>query len=411
MVAQTYGIYESMNCTKKKGGRNMGRKAVLIVLDGVGVGALPDAGRYGDAGAHTLGHVLARRPTPLPNLWKLGLANIQGSELPAPAPEPTGCFGSMVERSPGKDTTTGHWELCGAVLDQPFPTFPEGFPEAFMRAFEDAIGRETLGNYAASGTEILETLGARHMETGRPIVYTSADSVFQIAAHEAVIPPEELYHLCETARAMLTGPLGVGRVIARPFVGEPGAFTRTSRRRDFSLTPPPTALDALSGAGFTTYGVGKIEDIFCHRGLTQSDHAAGNPACIQATLEAMEQDFDGLVFTNLVDYDMLYGHRNDVAGFAAALAAFDAALPQIIAGMGKEDLLILTADHGCDPTHPGTDHTREHAPLLIYSKALRGGADLGVRDTFADVAATVLAFFGVPQPPSLAGASMLGELR
>lgn len=388
----------------------MGKKMVLIVLDGVGIGALPDAARYGNAGAHTLGHVMARRPA-LDNLWRLGLANIAESALADPVATPEACYGRMRERSPGKDTTTGHWEICGAVLEQPFPVFHDGFPTGFVSRFETAIGRETLGNYASSGTEILEALGPRHIATGRPIIYTSADSVLQIAAHEEVIPIEELYRICATAREMLTGPLAVGRVIARPFEGRPGAFVRTGRRRDFSLAPPLTVLDALSAAGLTTYGVGKIEDIFCHRGLTRSNHAAGNPACLQATLEAMEEDFDGLVFTNLVDYDMLYGHRNDAEGFYTALAAFDRALPDIIARMNERDLLILTADHGCDPGHPGTDHTREHIPLIIYGKTLRGGADLGTRETFADIAATALDFFGVPRQAALAGTSMLPLLR
>ena len=385
----------------------MGKKAILIVLDGVGIGALPDAALYGDEGAHTLGHVLRKRPVPLPNLWRMGLANIEGSMLPDPLPRPEGCYGRMRERSPGKDTTTGHWELGGAVLTRQFPTFPDGFPQEFVRRFAAAIGRETLGNYAASGTEILEILGAKHMATGRPIIYTSADSVFQIAAHEEIIPLEELYRICGIARELLDGPLAVGRVIARPFVGHPGSYTRTGNRRDFSLTPPATMLDALEDAGLTTCGVGKIEDIFARRGLTLIDHAAGNPACIEATLRAMREDFEGLVFTNLVDYDMLYGHRNDARGFAAALAAFDAALPDLITGMSEGDLLILTADHGCDPTYPGTDHTREYVPLILYQKASRGGVDLGTRDTFADVAATILAFFGVPQPGAIAGTSML----
>ena len=388
----------------------MHKKLILIVLDGAGIGALPDAAQYGDVGAHTLRHVLAHRPK-LENLWRLGLANIQESGLCGPLNSPEACFGRMRERSPGKDTTTGHWEICGAALDQPFPVFPNGFPADFVRGFEAAIGHETLGNYAASGTEILGQLGEDHLATGKPIVYTSADSVFQIAAHEDICPVEELYRYCEIAREMLTGPLAVGRVIARPFTGAPGAFARTSRRKDFSLLPPRNLLDALSAAGICTYGIGKIEDIFCHRGLTKSNHAAGNPACIQATLEAMAQDFTGLIFTNLVDFDMLYGHRNDIEGFYDALAAFDGALPGLIAAMGAEDLLVLTADHGCDPGHPGTDHTREHVPLIVYGKTLRGGVDLGTRDTFADIAAIALDFFKVQQDQAIAGASALPLLR
>ncbi len=379
------------------------RKVVLIVLDGVGIGALPDAAQYGDAGAHTLAHVLNQCPTELPNLWRLGLANIAGSDLPAPADKPAAAYARMAERSPGKDTTTGHWEMSGVVLRQAFPTFPDGFPADFIAHYEAAIGTTTLGNYAASGTQIIEQLGEQHMATGCPIVYTSADSVFQIAAHEGIVPIDQLYRFCEIARDMLTGPLGVGRVIARPFEGQPGAFTRTSRRRDFSLMPPRTMLDALSEAGYATYGVGKIEDIFCHKGLTSSNHAAGNPACIEATLAAMAETDSGLIFTNLVDYDMVYGHRNDVAGFAQALHAFDSALPRIEALLGEQDVLIITADHGVDPTHPGTDHTREHIPLLVYGKALPGGIDLGTRDTYADIAATILECFGLPE--RLAGTS------
>lgn len=389
----------------------MGKRVILIVLDGAGIGALPDAAAYNDDGAHTLGHVLTQHPVPLPNLWEMGLANITGSTLSDPVRCPQASFGRMCERAPGKDTTTGHWEMSGAVLKEPFPTFPDGFPGQFIRDFEQVIGRETLGNYAASGTAILESLGAEHLATGKPIVYTSADSVFQIAAHEGIISTQLLYEMCEIARGLLTGPLAVGRVIARPFIGEPGGFVRTANRRDFSLMPPRTMLDVIAEAGMTTYGVGKIEDIFCHRGLTRSDHAAGNPACIEATLRAMEEEFDGLIFTNLVDYDMLFGHRNDAKGFAEALAAFDRALPDIVAHMGVQDLLVITADHGCDPTHPGTDHTREHVPVMVYNKALCGGVDLGTRGSFADIAATTLAYLGVPKPPEVAGVSMLDQLR
>jgi len=385
---------------------NTDKKLILIVLDGAGIGALPDAALYGDAGSHTLSHVLARRPK-LQNLWRLGLANIDGSALEGPVNMPVACYGRMRERSPGKDTTTGHWEICGVVLDHPFPLFPNGFPAEFMQRYEAAIGRGTLGNYPASGTAILNDLGATHITTGEPIIYTSADSVFQIAAHEGICPPDELYRYCTIARKMLAGPLGVGRVIARPFIGTPGAFVRTGNRRDFSLTPPPTLLDAFSAAGFTTYGVGKIEDIFCQRGLSRSNHATGNPACIQAMLEAMKERFTGIIFTNLVDFDMLYGHRNDVKGFYDALAAFDDALPDIIAQMNEQDLLIITADHGCDPTHPGTDHTREYVPLIVYNKTFPCGKNLGTRNTFADIAATSLAFFGIPQKKALAGRSML----
>jgi len=294
-------------------------------------------------------------------------------------------------------------------LSRPFPTFPNGFPKDFIEAFERAIGRGTLGNKPASGTAILDELGEEHMKTGKLIVYTSADSVFQIAANEAIVPLEELYRYCEIAREMLKGELEVGRVIARPFVGEKaGAFRRTGGRRDFSAVPPETMLDLLSKNGKTVYAVGKIEDIFCMRGITKSNHAAGNAACMEAAFSAMNEDFDGLLFVNLVDFDMVFGHRRDVRGYAGALEAFDAQIPKIKAMMGDEDILILTADHGCDPCHTGTDHTREHVPLLVWGKRLREGVNLGVRDTYADLSATVLDYFGVAN--TLKGTSFLGEI-
>ena len=389
----------------------MSKKAVLIVLDSVGIGALPDAADYGDAGAHTLRHVITSCSPALPNLRRMGLYNIEGGDFGAPEPVTTAAYGRMREVSAGKDTTTGHWEIAGVQLRHAFPTFPDGFPADFIAAYEQAIGTKVLGNKPASGTAILDELGEEHLCTGCPIVYTSADSVFQIACNEAIVPVERLYALCETARGMLQGErLGVGRVIARPFVGEHrGGFTRTGRRRDFSLVPPRTMCDVLEEAGLTVYGVGKIEDIFAHKGITQSNHAAGNPACIAAMLEAMEADFDGLLFVNLVDYDMLYGHRNDVAGYAKALEAFDEQLPEIIGRLGEEDLLLITADHGCDPTHPGTDHTREYVPLLAYGRRLPGNRSLGTRGTYADIAASVLAFFGLEE--RLAGESFLNELK
>ena len=301
-------------------------------------------------------------------------------------------------------------EIAGVTLAKPFPTFPNGFPQDFIEKFEQAVGRGTLGNKPASGTAILDELGEEHLKTGKLIVYTSADSVFQIAANEAIVPLEELYRDCRIAREMLTGELEVGRVIARPFVGDhAGAFKRTGARRDFSAQPPTTMCDILAENGKTVYGVGKIEDIFDHRGITKSNHAAGNPACMQATFEAMHEDFDGLLFVNLVDFDMVYGHRRDVKGYAAALEAFDAQLPQIQAKMGEDDLLIITADHGCDPCHSGTDHTREHTPLLVWSKKMQGGANLGVRATYADISATVLDYFGLANP--LHGVSFLKELK
>ncbi len=373
------------------------KRVILTVLDGVGVGALPDAASYGDAGANTLAHVVAAAGPALPNMAKIGLGHIDGAGYPADK-HAKGAFGKARERSPGKDTTTGHWEMAGLTLTQPFPTYPGGFPKEVMDAFESAIGTKTLGNKPASGTEILVELGAEHLKTGYPIVYTSADSVFQIACHESVFPPQKLYGICETARRILTGKHAVGRVIARPFSGEPGNFVRTPRRRDFSLNPTgETLLDAVKAAGMQVLGVGKIEDIFNHRGLTKSNHAAGNPACIEALLSYMCEDFTGLLFTNLVDTDMVYGHRNDPAGYAQALSYFDSKLPEMLALMGPEDLMILTADHGVDPTFPGTDHTREHVPILCWHRGMNKLTDLGVRDTYADIAATVAEYLGLPQ--------------
>ena len=373
------------------------KRVFITVLDGAGAGWLPDAARYGDEGASTIAHVVERCHPALPNMARLGLGQIEPLGYPADAGA-VGAFGLCREMSAGKDTTTGHWEISGLRLEKPFPTFPNGFPREFLDRFEAAIGHPTIGNKAASGTAILDELGGEHMRTHAPIVYTSADSVFQIACHEEIFRREELYAFCQTAREMLQGDQGVGRVIARPFVGEPGHFTRTSGRRDFSLPPcGETLLDAVSAAGMQSLGVGKIEDIFDHRGLTGSNHAAGNPACIEAWLDYMKQPFEGICFTNLVDTDMLYGHRNDVQGFADALAYFDAKLPEMQALMGEDDLLIITADHGCDPTYPGTDHTREHIPLLVWHRRMTGLINLGTRPTYADIAATAAQWLGLPQ--------------
>ncbi len=374
------------------------KKAVLIVLDSVGAGCLPDAARYGDVGASTLEHVLQKERPALPNMAALGLGRIPNVPYRAD-PAVAGAYGRAAEVSAGKDTTTGHWEMTGLRLDTPFPTFPNGFPADFIAAFERAVGRGTLGNYASSGTVILDELGEEHMRTGKLIVYTSADSVFQIAAHEDVVPIDELYRICRAARALLTGPLAVGRVIARPFVGTgKGAFQRTGHRRDFSLEPTgETLLDALKAAGHDVIGVGKIEDIFCERGLTASNHAAGNPACIDAMLAEQKKDYHGLLFVNLVDFDSVYGHRNDAKGYAEALAYFDARLPELQALMGEDDLLMITADHGCDPTYPGTDHTREYIPILAWRRGMTGLTDLGTRATYADIAATLAEKFGLPQ--------------
>ena len=385
------------------------KRAIVIVLDSLGVGALPDAAAFGDEGSCTLGHIWERMPNlHIPHLRSLGIGRLMGEEEDALLPGAG--YGKMSERSRGKDTTTGHWEIAGVQLAQAFPTFPNGFPQDFIERFEKAVGRGTLGNKPASGTAILDELGEEHIRTGKLIVYTSADSVFQIAANEAVVPLEELYRDCQIARELLTGELEVGRVIARPFVGDhAGAFKRTGARRDFSAQPPQTMCDILKENGKTVYGVGKIEDIFDHHGITKSNHAAGNPACMQATFEAMDEDFDGLLFVNLVDFDMVYGHRRDVKGYAAALETFDAQLPEIQAKMGEDDLLMITADHGCDPCHSGTDHTREHTPLLVWSRKMQGGVNLGVRATYADISATVLDYFGLANP--LRGTSFLEELK
>lgn len=388
----------------------MNKKAILIVLDSVGIGALADAASYGDAGSDTLGHIIKTCNPYIPNMMQLGLGHIDEISFGSDVDAPTGSYGKMKEVSAGKDTTTGHWEIAGVQLARPFPTFPEGFPQDFIERFEKATGRGTLGNKPASGTAILDELGEEHIKTGKLIVYTSADSVFQIAANEAVVPVKELYRYCEIAREMLTGELEVGRVIARPFVGEKaGAFTRTGNRKDFSAVPPTTMLELLERSGKTVYAVGKIEDIFCLRGITKSNHAAGNAKCMEATFAAMQEDFDGLLFVNLVDFDMTYGHRRDVEGYAKALETFDSQIPQIQTMMGEEDILILTADHGCDPCHTGTDHTREHVPVLVWGKKLRGGVNLGIRETYADLSATVLDFFGVEN--TLKGISMLPEMK
>ena len=388
----------------------MKRKVILIVLDSVGIGALPDAAAYGDAGADTLGHILRNCNPQIPNLMCMGLANIDGASFPGAAEAPCASYARLREVSAGKDTTTGHWEIAGVHLPRPFPTFPNGFPEDFVKRFEQAVGRGTLGNKPASGTAILDELGEEHLRTGKLILYTSADSVFQLAANEEIVPLEELYRDCEIARSMLTGDLEVGRVIARPFVGtHAGAFRRTGGRRDFSAIPPETMCTLLERAGKTVYGIGKIEDIFCHRGITKSNHAAGNPACMEAMFAAMQEDFDGLLFVNLVDFDMLYGHRRDVQGYAAALEAFDAQLPRIQSLMQERDMLMITADHGCDPCHTGTDHTREHVPLLVWGAQIKPGVNLGTRDSYADISATVLDAFGLDNP--LKGESFLSQIR
>ena len=385
------------------------KRVVLVVLDGAGAGWQHDADKYGDVGANTLGHVIEQMHPDIPNLTELGLLKTIGMH-PADEDEPFGCYGTMLERAAGKDTTTGHWELAGLTLDKPFPTYPNGFPEDLIAAFEQETGMGVIGNKVASGTAIIEELGPKHIQTGKLIVYTSADSVFQIAAHEAIVPPTELWHICRIARRLLKGEHNVGRVIARPFIGNPGSFTRTGNRRDFSVDPVgKTLLDVLKGDGMDVLGVGTIEDIFNHRGLTQSNHAAGNKACTDAMVDFMKKDgWRGLLFANLVDTDMLYGHRNDVAGFARALEDFDRRLPEIMRLLGDDGMLIVTADHGCDPAYPTTDHTRERVPLLAWGLGLEEGVNLGERKTFADVSATILEALGSRQ--KLDGTSFYSEI-
>lgn len=376
------------------------KRVILLVLDGVGVGALPDADQYGDAGSDTLGHLSRAVPLRLPMLERWGLGRIDDLEGVAPVSGSIAHFGKMAERSSGKDTVIGHWEMMGVITPTPFPTYPNGFPPEVIGPYEAAIGRKVLGNKVASGTEIIKELGAEHLATGSPIVYTSADSVFQVAAHEAVIPPERLWEICRTARDLLKPPHQVARVIARPFIGEPGRFVRTDRRRDFSLAPPTeTLLDRLQTAKIPVIGVGKIEDIFSGRGISESVHTHDNNDGLDQTVRYMDRTDAGLIFTNLVDFDMLYGHRNDVVGYARALATLDRRLPEIVSKMRDGDRLILTADHGNDPLFPGTDHTREYVPLIVFQKEIRSGRDLGTRSTFADLGQTLAEIFGVGPLP------------
>lgn len=386
------------------------RRIALIVLDSVGIGELPDAAAFGDKGAHTLGHIAERVPSlALPNLEKLGLGHIAPLRNVGPVGEPAAYYGKMAAASVGKDTMTGHWELMGLRVTIPFRTYPEGFPEPLIRLFERETGRGIIGNKPASGTDILKELGEEHMRTGSWIVYTSADSVFQIAAHEAVVPLEELYEACRIARRLMTGEYAVGRVIARPFVGEPGRFERTSNRHDYAVKPPePTVMNRLKDAGLDCVAVGKINDIFSGEGVTEALPTKSNAHGIEETISVLKRPFRGLAFTNLVDFDSLYGHRRDPAGYARALMEFDARLPDIMAGIGDDDLLILTADHGNDPVHTGTDHTREYVPLLVWSPRFAAAGPLGVRSTFADVGATVADNFGVK--PTGHGASFLSDL-
>jgi phosphopentomutase len=378
-------------------------RIIVIVLDSVGIGELPDAAAFGDVGSHTLGNI-ARFVGGLkvPHMEAMGLGNIAILAGVVPQFEPGATYGKMAEMSGGKDSTTGHWELMGLPLEKPFPLYPDGFPPGIMRPFETETGRGTLGNYPVSGTVIIDKLGEEHMRTGKLIVYTSADSVFQIAAHEEVVPVEELYEICHIARKILTGEHEVSRVIARPFVGTPGNFQRTANRHDFSVKPPaPTLLDHLKEAGLMVYAIGKIEDLFSGQGITEAVHTEDNMDGVDKTLVAMRERRErGLIFTNLVDFDTKFGHRNNPEGYAKALTEFDQRLPEIVDALADDDALILTADHGNDPTTPSTDHSREYVPVLITSTSVRKGVNIGVRETFADLAATIADTMGVMKPPS-----------
>lgn len=369
------------------------RRFLWIVLDSVGIGEMPDAADYGDAGSDTLGNLAKARPLRLPNLGALGLGNIRPLQGIPQAPEPTAAFGRCALASPGKDTTTGHWEMVGIHLEKPFPVYPDCFPPEIIHAFESSVGRKTLGNCPASGTEIIQRLGDEHVRTGAPIVYTSADSVFQIAAHEEVIPLPELYRMCQIARELLRDKHEVGRVIARPFVGQSGHYTRTANRKDFAV-PPPTGmlLDQLAERGIDVHGIGKISDVFLGRGICRSEKTKSNAEGMAATLAAMDVTTDGLIFVNLVDFDQNFGHRNDIEGYARALEEVDAWLPNLLRTTKPGDAVILTADHGCDPTTPSTDHSREYVPLLIFGGA--PGVNLGTRSTLSDIGQTVAQNFG-----------------
>jgi phosphopentomutase len=372
------------------------RRAIVVVLDSVGVGALPDAGRYGDEGSDTLGNIARQVPLELPTLRALGLARIAAIGKPAPPANPSAAVGRMAEKSAGKDSVTGHWEMMGVVLARPFPVFPDGFASDIIREFSDRTGRGVLGNKAASGTRIIDELGAEHMQSGALIVYTSADSVFQIAAHEEVVPLAELYRACEIAYRLVGEGLGVGRVIARPFVGAPGRFKRTANRRDYALPPSgETLLDRLKASGLPVVAIGKIEDLFAGRGITNAIHTTDDEDGMDQVEREMTAVREGLIFANLVDFDSAYGHRNDVAGYARNLETFDRRLARLLPLLEPDDVLVVTADHGNDPTTPSTDHSREYVPILVAGAGIRAGADLGTRETFADLGQTLADLFRV----------------
>ena len=384
-------------------------RVFLTVMDSVGVGELPDADKYGDRGSDTLGNISRCVPLKLPTLRSLGLPRVARVDGMAPIDCPLGAFGRMAEQSAGKDSVTGHWEISGIILDHAFPTFPDGFPAEVIAEFERRIGRKTIGNYAASGTVIIDQLGAEHVRTGFPIVYTSADSVFQIAAHEEVIPLKELYRICEIAYELVGRGMNVGRVIARPFVGTPGAFTRTANRHDYALPPSGTTLlDAMTAAGKTVHAIGKIKDLFAGRGITTSVHTTSDDDGVNEIEKAIASAGPGLVFTNLVDFDTQYGHRNDPAGYAANLERFDTRLARLLPTLRDRDLLMVTADHGNDPTTPSTDHAREYVPVFAVGKRVKPGVDLGTRATFADLGQTVADLFGVG--PLAHGTSFLRDI-
>lgn len=385
-------------------------RVTVIVLDGVGVGALPDAADYGDEGSDSVGNTSrAVGGLSLPNLARLGLGNLTDIEGVPRDMDALGAYGRMAEVSAGKDSTTGHWELTGVVSPNPLPTYPDGFPRELIEEYERRIGRKTLGNVAISGTVIIDQLGEEHVRTGSPIVYTSADSVFQVAAHEEIIPLDELYRICTIARDMLTGEHAVGRVIARPFDGQPGSFTRTPDRRDFSLQPPePTLLDRLVEAGHEVIGVGKVDDLFAKQGLTVCHHTVDNMVAAENVIDLLGSDQKGMILANLIEFDMLFGHRNNPQAYAAALEAFDARLPRIMGAMGPGDVLFIVADHGNDPTTPSTDHSREYVPLLVYGQSVRGGVNLGTRESFADVGATIAELLRIE--PLRHGASFAGKI-
>jgi phosphopentomutase len=384
-------------------------RVIVIVLDSVGIGELPDASAYGDEGSNTLGHIVERASPSLPTLASLGLAHLV--EMPGALPDRVhGAYGRLAERSAGKDSVTGHWELMGIVLERAFPTFPHGFPADLIAAFERRIGRSSLGNVVASGTAIIDELGARHVETGWPIVYTSADSVFQIAAHEEIVPLQQLYEWCEIAYEVAVEGIGLGRVIARPFVGTPGAFRRTANRHDYAMPPiGETLLDRLTARGITVTAIGKIRDLFAGRGVTTSTSTASDDEGMDQVVRAIESETPGLVFANLVDCDTQYGHRNDVSGYARNLERFDARLAATLPKLAPDDLLIITADHGNDPSTPSTDHSREYVPLLAAGRGVRAGVDIGTRATFADLGQTLAEIFGVG--PLAHGTSFLKEIR